>query len=165
MKIEGLKELDKELEKLSRSAGRTVLRNTLKKAAQPIADAAQANAPEDEGRLKASITTSRKLNKSQAKAQRAWSAKNGGKDASEIYIGSTDPKAHLIEFGTAPRKNGGKFAGTDHPGTSPKPFMRPAFEAKQGETIDIIKTELQQQIIKANARAARAAAKARRNGG
>ncbi len=37
--------------------------------------------------------------------------------------------AHLVELGTAPHKNEGIFAGTDHPGTAPKPFLRAAYEA------------------------------------
>jgi HK97 gp10 family phage protein len=37
--------------------------------------------------------------------------------------------AHLVEFGTAPHINGGKFKGTQHPGTPAQPFFYPAYRA------------------------------------
>jgi HK97 gp10 family phage protein len=37
--------------------------------------------------------------------------------------------AHMVEFGTDPHINGGKFAGTQHPGTNPQPFFLPAWRA------------------------------------
>ncbi|ULK98844.1 HK97-gp10 family putative phage morphogenesis protein [Bradyrhizobium sp. I71] len=37
--------------------------------------------------------------------------------------------AHLVEFGTSPHPNGGKFKGTDHPGTTAQPFFYPAYRA------------------------------------
>lgn len=37
--------------------------------------------------------------------------------------------AHMIEFGTAPHINAGKFAGTQHPGTAAQPFFFPAYRA------------------------------------
>lgn len=35
--------------------------------------------------------------------------------------------AHLVEFDTAPRPNGGMFEGTTHPGTAASPFFYPSF--------------------------------------
>lgn len=37
--------------------------------------------------------------------------------------------ARWVEFGTAPRVNGGRFQGTQHPGTRPQPFFFPAYRA------------------------------------
>ncbi|MDT3686758.1 MAG: hypothetical protein RO009_17140 [Pseudorhodoplanes sp.] len=37
--------------------------------------------------------------------------------------------AHLVELGTDPHPNAGQFPDTLHPGTTPKPFLRMAFEA------------------------------------
>lgn len=37
--------------------------------------------------------------------------------------------AHLVEFGTAPHVNGGRFAGTNHPGTAAQPFFYPGYRA------------------------------------
>jgi HK97 gp10 family phage protein len=37
--------------------------------------------------------------------------------------------AHLVEFGTAPHENGGKFKGSQHPGTAAQPFFYPSYRA------------------------------------
>jgi HK97 gp10 family phage protein len=37
--------------------------------------------------------------------------------------------AHLVEFGTSPHPQGGKFKGTEHPGTAAQPFFYPAYRA------------------------------------
>lgn len=37
--------------------------------------------------------------------------------------------AHLVEFGTAPHTNGGRFAGSRHPGTAAQPFFYPGYRA------------------------------------
>lgn len=35
--------------------------------------------------------------------------------------------AHLVEFGSAPHKVGGQFAGATHPGSAPRPYFWPAY--------------------------------------
>ncbi|MBU4529177.1 MAG: hypothetical protein KUA43_18040 [Hoeflea sp.] len=42
---------------------------------------------------------------------------------------------HLLEFGTEPHVNAGRFAGTQHPGTTAQPFLTPAYEAHGNEAI------------------------------
>lgn len=37
--------------------------------------------------------------------------------------------AHLVEFGTAPHAQGGKFKGTQHPGTPAQPYFYPTIRA------------------------------------
>lgn len=37
--------------------------------------------------------------------------------------------AHMVEFGTAPHINGGKFAGTENPGAKAQPFFYPGYRA------------------------------------
>jgi HK97 gp10 family phage protein len=47
-----------------------------------------------------------------------------------ITAGDTDVRyAHLVEFGTKPHPNGGKFKGTMHPGTAAQPFFYPGYRA------------------------------------
>lgn len=47
-----------------------------------------------------------------------------------ITAGDEDVRyAHLVEFGTRPHPNKGKFAGTMHPGTRPQPFFYPGYRA------------------------------------
>lgn len=154
-KMTGMKELDKKMKQLSRSAGKAVLRKTLREAAVPLVEAAQANAPKDTGGLRESISISTRLNKAQKRLEK----KAGGKSSVEMYVGSSSPLAHLIEFGTAPRINGGKYAGSKHPGTRPQPFLRPAFDATVNQIIEIIKKRIAENLMAAIGRANRRAAK------
>jgi HK97 gp10 family phage protein len=39
--------------------------------------------------------------------------------------------AHMVEFGTAPHINGGKFAGTQNPGAKAQPFFYPGYRANK----------------------------------
>ena len=51
-----------------------------------------------------------------------------------VRISAGNPRvryAHLVEFGTAPHINGGKFAGSKHPGTTAQPFFFPAYRANK----------------------------------
>lgn len=56
----------------------------------------------------------------------AFAISAGGKT-----IGGDGFYAHMVEFGTAPRVNGGVFAGTEHPGTPPQPFFYTTFRANR----------------------------------
>lgn len=47
-----------------------------------------------------------------------------------IYAGNTNVRyAHLVEFGSAPHINGGRFAGSQHPGTAAQPFFFVSYRA------------------------------------
>lgn len=47
-----------------------------------------------------------------------------------VYAGGGDAfYARFIEFGTAPHVNGGRFAGTNNPGSAAQPFFYPAYRA------------------------------------
>ncbi|HEV2557960.1 MAG TPA: HK97-gp10 family putative phage morphogenesis protein [Microvirga sp.] len=49
-----------------------------------------------------------------------------------IHLVAGDATAYyaaFVEFGTAPHAQGGKFAGTEHPGTRPRPFFYPAYRS------------------------------------
>ena len=71
------------------------------------------------------------------------------------------PRAHLLEFDTAPHKNAGARAGTDHPGTKGTRFMTRAFEATKQQVVELWAKEIGPAIERQAARlAARAAKKA-----
>lgn len=163
VEIVGLKELEDELDQLSKSAGKGVLRRSLKKAAQPMADKAMAMVPRDKGSLAASITVSTKLAKRQGKIHRKLFKDT--RASVEMFVGPSydlgkgGRHGHLVEFGTAPHLNKGKFAGTRHPGTSPQPFMRPAFDEDGDALLDRLGKLLWEEVAKAIGRAERKAAK------
>lgn len=142
--IEGLKDLERMLEQLSKSMGKTVLRNALKKAGQPIADAATANVARiDTGALRDSMAVSTKLKRSQ---------KAGGyrdRTAVNVFVGpeaKRAPHAHLVEFGTGPRfqKKTGRYTGQ----MPAAPFMRPAFDATKEKALDIFIKEAAAELLK-----------------
>ncbi len=163
VKIDGLKELDKQLELLTKRAGKGVLRRTLRDAAEPLAEKARALAPDDSGNLRGSITVSTKLDERQSRMHRRMFRDD--KASSEMFVGPAydlgggGRHAHLVEFGTAPHIVGGKFAGARHPGTAPQPFMRPAWDADQQQMLERLKAKLWDEIQKSVARAERKAAR------
>jgi len=60
--------------------------------------------------------------------------------------------AHLVEFGAAPHINGGKFSGSQHPGTAAQPFFYPSYRA--------LRRRVKSRISRATNRAAKAVAAA-----
>lgn len=163
MKIEGFSELEAALDEISKSAGKGVLRRSLKIAATPMVALAKAGVPVDKGTLRDSIAVSSKLDKRQAGQHRKMFRDD--KASVEMFVGPSynlgkgGRHAHLVEFGTKPHANGGKFAGTMHPGTRPQPFMRPAWDKDQKAMLDRIGKELWVQLDKSIARAARKSAR------
>ena len=169
-KVTGMKELEAALMALDKAATRkTVARNALKKAGAPIADRANAMAPVGEKRkLKGSVIVSTKITGEPGKAAYAKAMRDARRAAKgslppvTMFVGPVSDAfyARFVEFGTGPRINGGIFAGSKHPGTRPQPFMRPAWDAMQGEALARITDELRSQIMRAAARQAKRKAKA-----
>lgn len=98
----------------------------LVQSAEELARVAQALAPEEEGDLKRSITVT-----PPGGTTPAYAEGGGRRQASEnqalVTAGNPEVRhGHLVEFGTKPHENGGQFAGTQHPGTEPRPFLAPA---------------------------------------
>jgi len=178
VRITGLKELEKALQELEKSATRkTVVRNALKKGAAPIASAMGANAtrtPDQE--LSRGIVIGTKIKGEAGAAAYSQAMKQGFDKASAVkamrdarraakgslppvilYVGPSErfSRSHWWEFGIAPHVNGGQFAGTKHPGVKPTPFIRPAWDSQRDTALQIIKTELAEQIRKAAARQAK----------
>lgn len=126
-------EVDAMLRELPKSMSRTVVRNALKKAAKPIKDEAAAGAP---GSIKKSMEI----------ADKRLGRKVRSTKAVYVFVGPTEPHAHLVEFGTGPRYHkSGKYVGK----MPPNPFMRKAWDAMKGEAFEILKTELSNELMKA----------------
>ena len=163
IKVDGLKDLDRALGELGKSAGKAVLRRVLKAAAEPIYQAAKARAPSrpagakpvyygkgENKRLRrpgtdeALVQSGTRLTRNQQRT-----VKREGKDTAEHYVGSRDPIARLLEYGTV--------------NTRAQPVFRPAWEANKDQALTIIKESLGAQIEKTakrqQAKAARLAAK------
>lgn len=149
-KLEGWAELINMFEQLPTVAmQKTVVRNSLKKAAQPILDAAIDGVPIEEGYLKKSLVISTSLKKSQKKYR--------PKDSSvTVYVGTGEKSGYLVEFGTDPRfDDKGKFTGV----MPQNPFMRRAWDTMRQTAFMIIKQEFEKNILRAAKRLARKAGK------
>lgn len=141
MKMTGFKDMEAALMDLPKTTAKASVRRVLKKAGQPIADAGAGNAPQDEGHLAESYGVSTRL----TKAQRRVSKKES---EVEMYVGPNDPGAVQTEF------------GNDH--QSAQPHLRPAWDTKKGEALDIIATEQMADIEKTVGRYNKRMAKGRK---
>ena len=150
--LTGVKELMSLLDQLPTVAmQKGVVRNALKKAAKPTMEMAKQNLPRGKtGNLEKSIKVSTSLKGSQKKG------KTIDRSTVEVYVGSTAPHAHLIEFGTGPRETkNGAYRGQ----VSPTPFLRNAWDATKDAALRIFAKEMETELLKA---AKRLASKAER---
>jgi HK97 gp10 family phage protein len=152
MRLQGAKELDKVLQSLKTSTARGITRRAMTRALEPVAQAARALAPRDEGKLAAHIGVSTRLTKRQAREIRGQASR----DTQIMYVGPEWASAHLVELGTGPRhKKNGQFVGR----MPPQPFMRPAWDAKREEVLARLTDDIRAEIDKTLARLAKRQAK------
>lgn len=153
LSLSGFAELEKELDNLSKAAGKGALRRALMKAAKPTVEIAKSLAPVDSGKLRDSIIVGAKLDGRQAKMHRRMFKDD--RASIELFIGPSyllgggGRHGHLLEFGTV------KMA--------PQPFMRPAWDQDQKAMLARLKddlwAEIQRAVVRAERKAARLAAK------
>lgn len=142
-----VKRRNKGLLKTIPAAVRGELREAVRKSAGVVVAAQRALAPVDDGDLRDSITFG--MGDAGDVPYAAFKAGGGGDPdlTAMITAGNTKVRyAHLVEFGTAPHPQGGKFAGTQHPGTPPRGFFLPGYRA----TRPLVK-KLMRQAVKAGA--------------
>lgn len=145
-KVEGLKELEQALTQVAkRSTAKAIMRRALKKAAQPMADMAQAAAPVGDSKtLGQSVTIGTKLSGRQQKLHRKMHKND--RAAVEMFVGAGPlASAHNQEF------------GNEHHG--PQPFMRPAWDAEAKPTLDRLGDLMWSEIEANTKREARRAAR------
>lgn len=134
------KGLERALTRLPKAMGKSVLRAAAKKSLKPVMVAAEANSPVGRtGRYKKSWAIKSTLSKRQRRGRAGLS--RGGVI---MYVGSTDPKAHLLEFGTI------KMAA--------RPVLRPAWDANKHRVLAVLSDEVWFALAKAARRLARRAA-------
>ncbi len=139
----GLDKLDKEVKKLTDKVQKKVLQKAARAAARVVQKRTKALAPVKTGALRRAIrVVTLKMPKGQAKV--AVTVKSGKGEKRQAFY------AQFIEFGTKKRAIGKQ--GAQHPGTTAKPFMRPAFDETEREQLDAMGATLAKEIIKANDR-------------
>lgn len=144
MKIQGLKELNKQLGQLAADLRPKVLKSAVRAAFKPVLASAQEKVPVDTGELRAGIViaTAQKdttvaagltiVNNSAALKQGRMAAAAFGQAQ-----GRGDParRWHLTELGTRNQ--------------AAQPFLRPAIDENQDTVVEGLKTELDKRIKKA----------------
>ena len=146
MAVRNLDRLKKRLAALPASV-RTELAGAIDKGADEIVALQRDLAPKRTGAL------ARSIQKNKGGAGPAYStfksAARGDADLKvTITAGNTDVRyAHLVEFGTKPHMNKGKFEGTENPGATAKPFFYPAYRA--------LKKRAAARIVRAGRKAAK----------
>ena len=168
----GMEQLMKNLEQLPTIAmKKTVVRNACKKSLIPVRDLARQNAPYDP-RVTKGFSKSRHL-RDTIEVSTSLKASQKRKFAPDrtkvtVYVGSTAPHAHLIEFGTKERTPKEPFTAEIRPGQvitvksmgrAPAiPFLRNAWDAAKDRIISIFAKEMKVELEKAAARLAKRAA-------
>lgn len=115
----------------------TAVRSAVKQALAQGADETQADmrrlAPKKTGALAESIVQTWGGGKVRYSSLSGDTGEAGDPDLSvRISAGNSKVRySHLVEFGTAPHKNGGLFEGTQHPGTTAQPFFYPAYRSNR----------------------------------
>lgn len=177
IKIQGLREIDAALSELPKATSKAILLRVLKRAGQPIADAAKNFAAEDTGELRNSIQVSSKHINKVGKSEFAAAMKAGlGREAAvgalrgarraaagqgsfaEVFVGPANArnkrdaiKRWVNEYGSVKM--------------SARPYMRPAWDANKGEALRIISTDIGNEIIATAKRAAKRKASKLARGG
>lgn len=130
-KIQGLDRLNKKLRRLP-DAARAEIAKAMEQSAAEVVALAQSLVPVDGGDLRDSIgwTWGDAPNGSMTLGTVRSKGRGAGNMVVTIYAG--DDKAwyaRFVEFGTSPHVNGGRFAGSNNPGTAAQPFFYPAYRA------------------------------------
>ena len=121
-RVTGAKELERAFTELGATLSKRVLLAALRDVAKPVKRDAErliiSRTKVKTGRLARSM----KVSTRRGRSKRGFSPRTG---TAQIFVGSTAPHAHLIEFGTSPRfRKGGGFTGQ----VAARSFMRPAWE-------------------------------------
>lgn len=160
IEVAGLRELRETLTRtLPDKLQGKALQGALSKAALPILRTARAHAPVKTGRLRKAIYAFRDRQSTRTREARLISVRSGRR------FQKRDRDAYYwkwIEFGhgVIKRKKGGVlgrpnkgFFGSEVKAVPARPFMRPAFEAKKMEALEIFRRTLKDQIEKVAKRA------------
>jgi HK97 gp10 family phage protein len=164
--VSGLDDLDKAFAEIGAVGSKQALTDALKKAAQPVAEEARRLAPvgpvdpSDKSKpLAQTIVVRTSLSKSQMRKR------GGRREAAEVFVGSSAPHAHLVEFGhiLVKARHEGVLAMRGRRGkktlqrvktkrvighVSARPFLRPAFDTKRREFGVVFFREINGAVLK-----------------
>ncbi len=123
------------------AAIRAAIREALDEASREIVEAQKRAAPRKTGALAKSITRtfgddSPAYAAFRSASRRLTGSRRRAGDDPDLQVRITAGNsavryAHLVEFGTAPHVNDGRFAGTQNPGAPARPFFFPAYRLRR----------------------------------
>lgn len=175
--VTGLKDLEKQMQNLSRAASKGAARRAAIKAMRPMADLASSLAPRDTGELAASIIVSAKAKGAAAdvgKAEFAAVMRQGGSRAeaasalrtarrnSDAASGAPSIELFMGPTVGATKKDAIKRIAQEF-GTikmAAHPYMRPAWDQDKNAMLERLKANLWEEVEKSLVRAQKRAAKA-----
>jgi HK97 gp10 family phage protein len=141
--IKGGAELNKFLQQLPVKIEQSVLRGALRAGANVVMAEAKANVPVESGQLRDGLKVSTSSRRGRVTAK----------------VKATGKHAHIapwLEYGTAAHKItakgkgmffGGLFVkGVQHPGSRPKPFMRPALDGRAQDAVSAAARYMKQRL-------------------
>lgn len=127
---------------------RSAIKQALAEGADEITDMQRRLAPVKSGELRDSIKQTWGGGRERYSSLNATGGAGDPDLTVRISAGNSKVRyAHFVEFGTRPHVNGGKFAGTLHPGARAKPFFYPAYRA--------LKRRVKSRITRATTKAAK----------
>lgn len=147
VKVKGLSELQKYLDQLPMKIETNILRGALREGAKVVLAEAKANVPVSSGVLRDGLKISTRYRKGKVSASIKAKGKHG-------YL------AQWMEFGVKPHHIKGKdgkplmigagfVEGVDHPGISPRPFLRPALDSQAGAALVAVGEAIKKRLTKA----------------
>ncbi|NHZ38332.1 HK97-gp10 family putative phage morphogenesis protein [Massilia rubra] len=142
--ITGGRELDAFLQQFSVKLEKNIMRSALRAGANEFKEEIKANIPVDSGALRSSV--------------RVTTNAKGGRVTASVKIGNKKAwYARMVEFGTRAHKitpRGAKalriagyvVADADHPGARPRPFARPAFDARAARAATAVGAKIRSRL-------------------
>ena len=147
VRVKGLADLNKFLQQLPVKIEQSVLRGALRAGANVVMAEAKANVPVESGQLRDGLKVSTSSRRGRVTAK----------------VKATGKHAHIapwLEYGTAAHKItakgkgmffGGLFVkGVQHPGSRPKPFMRPALDGRAQDAVSAAARYMKQRLATKN---------------
>lgn len=146
--IVGGKELADLLAKLPAKVEANIMRSALRAGAKVYLDQVKQNIPVASGILRDSARITTRKTKE-------------GKISASVKVGNRQAfYAHMVEFGTRPHiikakpgsalnVNGAEVKSVNHPGIAPRPYMRPAADAKFGAAVAAVTAQIRKRLTKA----------------
>lgn len=144
VQVKGLKELGEALQTLPVKLERNVMRSAMRAGMKIIMDEARSNVPAKTGALRDSLRISTRSFR--------------GTVTAKVTVGNRQAwYGRFVEFGTAAHViaskpgsllafGGGFYRAVNHPGATPRPFMRPAFDSKHPQALQAFANKVRQVL-------------------